>query len=123
MKTNSDKRKFHVFMIIVKLAIIFNFTVTIFFVIICRLCSVDISSDQGMISAGFEDSSIKIWRVSPGSLQTKETDTDPSKLFLAADYWNVESEERLDITNKSIYSSKYCYFRFVVCSQYFVLIN
>ncbi|XP_071120489.1 TAF5-like RNA polymerase II p300/CBP-associated factor-associated factor 65 kDa subunit 5L [Mytilus edulis] len=57
------------------------------------LCSVDISSDQGMISSGFEDSSIKIWSVSPGSLQTKETDTDPSKLFLAADYWNVESEE------------------------------
>ncbi|CAC5390223.1 TAF5 [Mytilus coruscus] len=81
------------------------------------LCSVDISSDQGMISAGFEDSSIKIWRVSPGSLQTKETDTDPSKLFLAADYWNVESEESspkyeetvtLKAHNGSVY--KTCFF-------------
>lgn len=63
------------------------------------LCTVDVSTDQEMISSGFEDSSIKLWKISPGLLQRRETDMDPSKIHLAADFWHVHSEERLDYVN------------------------
>ncbi|XP_033751341.1 TAF5-like RNA polymerase II p300/CBP-associated factor-associated factor 65 kDa subunit 5L [Pecten maximus] len=55
------------------------------------LCTVDISPDRTLLSAGFEDSSVKLWSITPGLIQSYKTPTDPSKLYLSADFWTSES--------------------------------
>nr|XP_011434614.2 TAF5-like RNA polymerase II p300/CBP-associated factor-associated factor 65 kDa subunit 5L [Crassostrea gigas] len=54
------------------------------------LCTVDISPDKTLISAGFEDASIKLWSTTPSLLQSTPQTVDPCKLYIAADYWNVD---------------------------------
>ncbi|XP_021348014.1 TAF5-like RNA polymerase II p300/CBP-associated factor-associated factor 65 kDa subunit 5L [Mizuhopecten yessoensis] len=55
------------------------------------LCTVDISPDRTLLSAGFEDSTVKLWSITPGLIQSTKTTTDPSKLYLSADFWTSES--------------------------------
>ncbi|XP_078332815.1 uncharacterized protein LOC111119188 [Crassostrea virginica] len=57
------------------------------------LCTVDISPDKTLLSAGFEDASIKIWSTTPSLLQSTPQSVDPCKLYIAADYWNVDLTE------------------------------
>ncbi|XP_062592519.1 TAF5-like RNA polymerase II p300/CBP-associated factor-associated factor 65 kDa subunit 5L [Saccostrea cucullata] len=57
------------------------------------LCTVDISPDKTLLSAGFEDSSIKLWSTTPSLLQSTPQTVDPCKLYIAADYWNVDIME------------------------------
>lgn len=54
---------------------------------------VDISPDKTLISAGFEDASIKLWSTTPSLLQSTPQTVDPCKLYIAADYWNVDIVE------------------------------
>jgi hypothetical protein len=54
-----------------------------------------------LIGAGFEDSSVKLWRISPGTLHTEHRETDSSKLYIASDYWNIQPEERL-VFNRTV---------------------
>lgn len=67
------------------------------------LCTVDISEDRTMLSAGFEDSSVRMWSITPGLIQSYRSPTDPSTLHLSADYWNTESEEKTEEERKPQY--------------------
>ncbi|XP_041360562.1 TAF5-like RNA polymerase II p300/CBP-associated factor-associated factor 65 kDa subunit 5L [Gigantopelta aegis] len=49
------------------------------------LCSASISPDNGLLSAAFEDSSIMLWSLLPGHLQTEPSDGDSRRLRLAVD--------------------------------------
>ncbi|KAK3103695.1 hypothetical protein FSP39_021099 [Pinctada imbricata] len=60
------------------------------------LCTVDISANKTLLSAGFEDSSIKLWSITPGMIQSKPAGIDPSKIYIAADYWRIEDHTEDD---------------------------
>ncbi|KAJ8299509.1 hypothetical protein KUTeg_023569, partial [Tegillarca granosa] len=56
------------------------------------LCTVDISPDKTVLSAGFEDSTVKLWSITPGLIHSKQVQYDPSTLFLAADFWDLQED-------------------------------
>ncbi|XP_076456665.1 TAF5-like RNA polymerase II p300/CBP-associated factor-associated factor 65 kDa subunit 5L [Babylonia areolata] len=62
------------------------------------LCTSTISPDCQLLSGGFEDSSIRLYRLQPISLPVEPTATNNSSIPLAADYiFKEESERRVEI--------------------------
>ncbi|KAK3591880.1 hypothetical protein CHS0354_005083 [Potamilus streckersoni] len=66
------------------------------------LCCVGVSSDKQLLSAGFEDSSIKLWRLTPGVLQSQSAEADPSLIYMSGDYLSMEDEEEEEKMKKSV---------------------
>ncbi|XP_046373208.2 TAF5-like RNA polymerase II p300/CBP-associated factor-associated factor 65 kDa subunit 5L [Haliotis rufescens] len=57
------------------------------------LCSTCVSPDGESLAAGFEDSTVSLWSLTPGHIHSEAGDGDPSRIALAADLLNVEDDK------------------------------
>ncbi|KAL5007079.1 hypothetical protein ScPMuIL_015885 [Solemya velum] len=88
------------------------------------LCSVSICPNDVLMSAGFEDSSIKLWSLRPGLIENHPTESDPSEIYIAADYIDdPEVDSRKKITEHECvtmrgHSGTVCKTAFTMDSKY-----
>lgn len=57
------------------------------------LCCASTSSDNKYLCGGFEDSSVRLWKLSPGLFAPVDNSDGPSVIHLAADYLKVTEDE------------------------------
>ena len=53
---------------------------------IFRVCGVSMSSDYKTITASYEDSSIRLWKLVPGVFKSEQTPVNISHINLSCDY-------------------------------------
>ena len=62
----------------------------------CRLCCASVSSNNEYLCGGFEDSSVRVWRLLPGLFPAVCDKSGPSEIFLSTDYIDNSSETEED---------------------------
>lgn len=64
------------------------------------LCCASISRDDEYLTGGFEDNSIRVWRLKPGLFPAVDNSDGPSVIFLSADYIKTDEEEDQELEKK-----------------------
>ena len=52
---------------------------------IFRLCCAELSNDQKLLSAGFEDSSLRVWSLTPKTIYSENAEVNVARINLAGD--------------------------------------
>ncbi|XP_052800926.1 TAF5-like RNA polymerase II p300/CBP-associated factor-associated factor 65 kDa subunit 5L isoform X3 [Mya arenaria] len=58
------------------------------------MCCASTSHNDGYLSGGFEDSSVKLWRLTPGTFPQIDNSDGPSVIRLAADFPDTDEEDQ-----------------------------
>ena len=62
-----------------------NYLEYIFVFFTFSLCCAELSNDQKLLSAGFEDSSLRVWSLTPKTIYSENAEVNVARINLAGD--------------------------------------